>query len=662
MGKRNKIVMRKGCSLIFVVTVIILMVAMVVPLFSDVSAISIQTTPKVTMLPAVTKDRPSPFGETWSAQLNIDESYKGTNDFAVFGEATDASDNQDTYDTPKPGFPPSPFVYAYFKTTLTSPYDVLMKEFRHYPETNEKIWTLFIICNLGGPSFATTDITISWDKTKIDDSEYGYVELFHNGSQVANMLTDSGYTYYNAGSMYPYYFYVKGRVNYAPVINAGNDASINEGDTFSQSGSFADTGSYSWTANVSYGDGSATEILTLNPDKSFSLSHLYVDNGVYTATVKVKDDLGTVGTDTVIVTVNNVAPTGTLGNDGPKNEGSLVTVSFTGVVDPGTLDTFVYSFDWENDGTYDVVDQGGASATHTWADNGVYTVKARVKDDDGGFSEYTTGVTVNNVAPTVDTGLDKTIYQGETFTTWGSFTDPGADIWTATVDYGDGTGTNPLTLNSNKTFYLNHLYTTGGTYTVTVTVNDDDSGIGTDTATITVLQFHTITVSRYWNLISIPCYDTISKTDIKVRHLGTDYTWSQAVSAGYILDTLYGWNGIAYTIETSLVHGKGYWFYAFNNDCQLLIYSNAVGTGHIADLPSKWSIIGLPYESSINTIDLHFEYLSGTHTWQEAINDGYILGFVYGWDRTSQIYTLVTQLQPGYGYWMYAYLACTMKQ
>jgi hypothetical protein len=271
-------------------------------------------------------------------------------------------------------------------------------------------------------------------------------------------------------------------------------------------------------------------------------------------------------------------------------------------------------------------------------------------------------VSVNNVAPTVDAGPDKTLNQGDTFTSSGSFTDPGEDIWTATVNYGDGSGTNPLTLNLDKTFSLSHLYVTGGIFTVTVTVDDGDSGIGTDTAIVTVLQLHTLTVKHNWNLISIPCYDTIAKTNIKVRHLGTDYSWNDAVSAGYILDTLYGWSGTVYTVETTLTHGKGYWFYAYDNDCQLLIYSNTVGTGHIADLQVKWNIIGLPYASPINTADLHFEYLSGTHTWQQAIDDGYILGFVYGWDRTNQMYSLETQLQPGYGYWMYAYQTCTMKQ
>ena len=39
---------------------------------------------------------------------------------------------------------------------------------------------------------------------------------------------------------------------------------------------------------------------------------------------------------------------------------------------------------------------------------------------------------------------DATITAGGTFSQGGSFTDPDADTWTATVDYGDGAGPAPL--------------------------------------------------------------------------------------------------------------------------------------------------------------------------------------------------------------------------
>src|SRR5262249_30580575 len=68
---------------------------------------------------------------------------------------------------------------------------------------------------------------------------------------------------------------------------------------------------------------------------------------------------------------------------------------------------------------------------------------------------------VNHV-PTVNAGPDATLNAGATFASTDSFTDPDPDTWTATVDYGDGSGAQPLALNADKTFSLQHVYATSG--------------------------------------------------------------------------------------------------------------------------------------------------------------------------------------------------------
>ena len=417
--------------------------------------------------------------DPWQVTLNFIESTHGKKDTTVFGENSAASDGKDSYDVPKPGLPPAPYIYAWFDAGLASPYDKLWEDYKHYPGTLDKVWNLSVICDTSGPR-DSTDVTITWDKTKINTTEYTHIDLWKDDVKIANMLTVSTVTF-TAVSGTTYDLQIKCHVNQAP-----------------------------------------------------------------TAT----DDVAATNEDVPVwvhVLVNDVDSDGTL---------DPTSVTVVGVPLHGTTS--------------------------------VNTTTGEIR-----------------------------------------FT-PAANY------YGAGR--------------FNY------------TVNDDDGATSNAAiVNITVVQLHQINVKAHWNLISIPCYDTIAKTDVKVRISGTDHTWSQAVSDGHILDTLYGWSGTVYTIETSLIHGKGYWFYAYV-DCQLLIYSNAVGTVHITDLQVKWNMIGLPYASSINTVDLHFEYLSGTHTWQQAIDDGYLLGFLYGWDRTNQMYSLETQLQPGYGYWMYAYQTCTMKQ
>lgn len=97
--------------------------------------------------------------------------------------------------------------------------------------------------------------------------------------------------------------------NVAPVVKAGQDATITAGSTFTRTGSFTDTDSTSWTANVSYGDGSAIQTLGLKTDKTFQLSHPYTAIGAYTIKVNVTDNNGGEGTGTfkVTVTAANVA-------------------------------------------------------------------------------------------------------------------------------------------------------------------------------------------------------------------------------------------------------------------------------------------------------------------------------------------------------------------
>src|SRR5262249_23125414 len=108
---------------------------------------------------------------------------------------------------------------------------------------------------------------------------------------------------------------------------------------------------------------------------------------------------------TTTVTVNNVAPTATLSNDGPVNEGSAATVSFADPSDPSAADTaagFRYSFALNAGGVAGSYAAAGtaAAAQFTYAANGMYTVYGRIFDKDDGFTDYMTTVTVNNVAPT----------------------------------------------------------------------------------------------------------------------------------------------------------------------------------------------------------------------------------------------------------------------
>jgi hypothetical protein len=128
----------------------------------------------------------------------------------------------------------------------------------------------------------------------------------------------------------------------------------------------------------------------------------------------------------------------------------------------------------------------------TWTPpNGPLTLSFTLIVSDGGtppgVHERTVNVVVANAAPVVNLGAGASIEAGSTFTRDASFNDPGADLWTATVDYGDGGGPGFLTLSAGKTFQLNHRYTTPGTYSVKVGI-DDGFELGEAQFVVTVTQ------------------------------------------------------------------------------------------------------------------------------------------------------------------------------
>jgi hypothetical protein len=91
-----------------------------------------------------------------------------------------------------------------------------------------------------------------------------------------------------------------------------------------------------------------------------------------------------------------------------------------------------------------------------------------------------------NVDPVVDAGGDATLEPTGHLARTGSFADPGADTFTATVDFGEGDGSQQLALDGTS-FVLDHNYP-AGTYTVTVWVYDGHGGAGQDVFTVTVPQ------------------------------------------------------------------------------------------------------------------------------------------------------------------------------
>ena len=349
-------------------------------------------------------------------------------------------------------------------------------------------------------SLDTYTATFSWDDGSSTVLSLGVEEFWANASHI---YSETGVYHIiitiiddNGGEAITEWDVIVGDI--APV-EAGPDGNINEGSMFISSGFLADADSPTFTAIVDFGDGTETQPLPLNLGNTFDLNHTYFDNGVYTVLVTVFNEDVEYGSDTANVTVNNVPPSiesMSVSPTDPLPPG--VPVELTGMFsDPGILDTHTATIDWGDGeitsinvsfGTYLV------TGSHTYVSAGAYLIILTVMDDDGGSDSETLEYYVVAVED-VDAGPDGFINEGDMFTSAGSFTCSGDALYTATVDYGDGSGPQPLSLGSEYLFDLSHEYLENGTYTVVVTIFRDGVAFISDNALVTVYNVAPIITS-----------------------------------------------------------------------------------------------------------------------------------------------------------------------
>jgi hypothetical protein len=309
--------------------------------------------------------------------------------------------------------------------------------------------------------------------------------------------------------------------NVAPAVVLNAVAAISENGMATLTGTITDPGTQdSFTLSVNWGDPLSpnnAETYTFAPSASgsqaFTLTHQYKDDNpsgsasdTYAIAVTVTDDdtgLGTAGTS---VSVNNVAPSGIVLNNGTVSENGTFTLagSFT---DPGTLDTHTVVIVWgPGEGGTTLTLPAGVltfSASHQYLDDNpsgtaadVYPVSVTVTDDDTGVGTAGTSVTVTNVAPSsVVLNPVLAISENGVATLTGSFTDPGTqDVHTVAVNWGPGETPTTVTLAvGQRGFTLTHQYnddnptgTPSDSYPIAVTVTDDDTGVGSASTSVTV--------------------------------------------------------------------------------------------------------------------------------------------------------------------------------
>jgi PKD repeat protein len=283
-------------------------------------------------------------------------------------------------------------------------------------------------------------------------------------------------------------------LNTAPSDLAATAGPALEGGTATLAVTFVDPDAGDvHTLSLDWGDATALQSLPLPAGViSSSPTHVYLDSGTYSATVKVADSVASTAPVTVVVTVANVGPTVTAVNLSAPSivEQESVTVDAT-FTDPGTADTFTLTIDW-GDGTSWSTDIAAgvraASASHQYLVAGPFVITVTVRDRDSatGSMTRTLDVRARDHAPSALMLAATSPAAGSAATLTGSFTDPDAtDTHTVSITWGD-TSTGTLALGAGvASFSTTHTYAAAGTYHVSVTVADA-AGL-TTTAAVDIL-------------------------------------------------------------------------------------------------------------------------------------------------------------------------------
>jgi hypothetical protein len=141
-------------------------------------------------------------------------------------------------------------------------------------------------------------------------------------------------------------------------------------------------------------------------------------------------------------------------------------------------DLVAWRWDCTDDGSFDTT---GETASCTYPDDGVYTVRLQVEDAAGTTDETTATVTVSNADPVVSSFPAVSGSTDVPVTLAAFATDVAADTLTWSIDCGDGSGFQP---SADGT--LACTYPAEAVYTAVVEVSDEDGGFATASATVTI--------------------------------------------------------------------------------------------------------------------------------------------------------------------------------
>lgn len=440
--------------------------------------------------------------------------------------------------------------------------------------------------------------------------------------------------------------------NAPPTATADlSTVTVDEGSPAANTGTFADPGGDSVTLSASVG----TVTITGPNTWSWAYTPLEGPGDGGTVVINANDGQGGAGGTTFALVVNNVAPTAFPGDSYTVNEGSPVNFVGSGY-DPSPTDLASLEYEWDFNYLaphFDVDAVGSATVSPTYLDDGVYTAALRVIDTQLAIGIGTTTVTIINTPPTnVNAGGPYTVAPNNVLNVSGSAT----CVWVDTCSYAwdldndgqfnDGSGTG-----------ASYTWSLEGTYTIRLQVTDDDgtSAIGSTTVTVSTLLTQSIPLVAGWNLVSFNLHPTDTATGAVLANIAGHYNLVYAWDASGAHASSGNW--LSYNPQypligllTELTENQGFWINMSVADT-LVVTGALVASSSIPlyDNVGGWNLVGYPSAAAGNlpaAVPAEAEFVWAYHANQSPA----WLSFWRGYPPEGNT---LTQLTPGWGYWIF---------
>jgi len=303
--------------------------------------------------------------------------------------------------------------------------------------------------------------------------------------------------------------------NVAPAIAPDNaSVTVDEGQTATNTGTWSDADAGDIVIlSASVGD------VEKNDDGTWSWSYATTDrpDNNQQVTITATDNDGASSATAFSLTVNNVAPNVTGLSNESASEGTAKSFDLGSFTDPGDDGPWTATVDWGDGSSSESLGSFASpgslgTKSHTYADDGSYTVTVTVSEAGSGAPSGSATFTANvfNVAPTIGT-LNATGASATACLTGGnsvglsfSFNDPAGtnDTYTGSIAWGDG---NTTSFGNTFNVSANHTYTTAGSYTIKVNVSDEDGGNATEKTQQVSLLYN---VSMLLDPVNVPSMTT----------------------------------------------------------------------------------------------------------------------------------------------------------